>query len=76
MYDFFSIITIFGMLGRGDEIFMLTHGMLLQPAIGVKIPFGKSKSFAFLANLGLDIKILSVFSDFSPYSRIGIGYSF
>ena len=50
-------------------------GFLIQPGLGWKIDIGKPDGFVIPISLGLNIKKGEV-SDFMPYLRVGLGYSF
>jgi hypothetical protein len=52
-----------------------TGGFLIQPGLGWKIDIGKPDGFILPISAGLDIKAGSS-PDFTPYVRIGLGYSF
>ncbi|GHU26189.1 hypothetical protein FACS1894172_20220 [Spirochaetia bacterium] len=78
---FVTFFLSFGQVNLNKYADMRIRGFLIGPALGWKIDIGKANGFVLPINLGIDFTIgspnkESLFIDFVPYLKIGLGYSF
>lgn len=73
--DMILLLFTFGNHDVESDVFR-SGGFLIQPGLGWKIDIGKPDGFVLPVAMGLDIKLGSEVSDFMPYLRAGLGYSF
>jgi len=59
-----------------EEAFNRTFGVIIQPAIGWRLDIGEPGGFTLPIRTGVDLKLGRQGGDFTPFLRVGLGFSF